>query len=356
LLCGGTALAAQNVANTSQKGSLLIFPLINVDPAEGADTVIEISNDANKTVKIECYYVNEKKGRVDFDFHLTAKQTVSWSVATLDGDQVQPPVFPTGGSFNGGGGYPPTNSYRGELVCFATNNAVTAQIAWNHLTGTATVTNYASSDGSVTSQAFRYNAWSFVARNGNGLPSRDGRKHGTPGLLELTGGGAGTYDACPLYNIANFMPNGAKLGSVETISNVLTVVSCNQDLRQDYDLHLTKLQFTVWNSHESSFTGAYICVDSVHSVFLGVHNPYLVNGSNFEYSTLRTENARFHVLGVQSTQCPGSTNAGLLGVLSSEVSVWYDGEYQEVGTTTHGAGVAPGFVRWDPFIAPAPKR
>ncbi|MBC8018447.1 MAG: hypothetical protein H7X83_08020 [Verrucomicrobia bacterium] len=103
LLCGGTALAAQNVANTSQKGSLLIFPLINVDPAEGADTVIEISNDFTQPVHIECYYVNEKKGRVDFDFHLTGKQTVSWSVGTLDGDQVQPPVFPTGGSFRGGG-------------------------------------------------------------------------------------------------------------------------------------------------------------------------------------------------------------------------------------------------------------
>ena len=30
-LCAGPALAAQNVANTSQQGSLLIFPLINVD-------------------------------------------------------------------------------------------------------------------------------------------------------------------------------------------------------------------------------------------------------------------------------------------------------------------------------------
>ena len=30
-LCVGPAFAVQNVANTSQKGSLLIFPLINVD-------------------------------------------------------------------------------------------------------------------------------------------------------------------------------------------------------------------------------------------------------------------------------------------------------------------------------------
>jgi hypothetical protein len=357
LLSGGTALAAQNVANTSQKGSLLIWPLITIDPADGADTIIEISNDANSTVKIECYYVNEKKGRVDFDFHLTGKATASWSVKTLDGDQVQPPVFPISGSFSPGPPYAPTSIYRGELVCFATNAGVRAQIAWNHLTGTATVTNSSTDTDSVSrAQAFRYNAWSFVARNARGLPEKSGVKQGTPGKLELTGNGAGTYDACPLYNIANFMPNGAALGGLRTINNVLTVVSCNQDLRQDYDLYLTKLKFTVWNAVESSFTGAYICVDSVHSVGLGVGNPNLVNGSNFGYSTLKTQNARFMVQGVESTQCPGSTNSALLGVLASEVSISGGSYYQEIGSTTHGAGAYPGFVYWDPFGKVPTKR
>jgi hypothetical protein len=336
LLCAGSAIAAQNVANTSQKGSLLIFPLVNVDPAEGADTLIEISNDSPRGVHIECYYVNEKKGRVDFDFRLTGKQTVSWSVGTLEGDQVHPAVFPTGGTFNGGGPYPPTNSRRGELVCFATNPDVTAQIAWNHLSGTATVSDHTGS--------FRYNAWSFVARDANGLPAANNVVQGTPGILRLTGAGAGTYDACPLYNIAKFMPNGAQLGHLQTHRNVLTVVSCNQDLRQDYNLYLTKLHFTVWNSFESSFTGAYICVDSVHSVHLGAGNTYIENGSNFEYTTLRTPNARVQVRGVRSTQCPDSRPSALLGVLSSETN------RGEVGSTTHTAGTAAGFVLWDPFI------
>jgi len=327
-------MADQNVANTSQKGSLLIWPLINVDPDEGADTFIEISNDANRAVHVECYYVNEKKGRVDFDFILTAKQTASWSVRTLDGDKVQPPVFPTGGNFGGGGRYPATNPDRGELVCFATNRDVTAQIAWNHLTGNATVTDDTGS--------FRYNAWSFVARNAEGLPERNNVIQGEPGRLLLTGGGAGTYDACPAYNIAKFMPNGATLGGLTTISNALTVVSCNQDLRQDFVLNLTKLQFIVWNSNEISFTGAFICVDSVHTVALGDDNRHLVNGSHFEETTLRTENARFQVRGVASTQCPGSKNSALLGVVASET------DRGEVGTTTHTAGSAPGFVLWDP--------
>jgi hypothetical protein len=273
------------------------------------------------------------------------------------GDQIDVPRFPTHGSFEGGGPFPPTNPYRGALICFATNAAVTAQIAFNHLTGTATVVNNnIVATEAVTqensSQAFRYNAWSFVARDAAGLPARNGVRQGTPGILHLTGAGAGTYDACPKYNIANFMPNGATLGEERgftTFQNFLTVVSCNQDLRQDFDLHLTKLQFTVWNSRESSFTGAFICVDSVNSVFLGERNEFLVNGSNFQSDTLRTANARFQVAGVASTQCdreglPAAQNSGLLGVLASNVS-----GYQTVGSTTHGAGATPGFVKWDPL-------
>jgi hypothetical protein len=351
VLSGGTALAAQNVANTSQKGSLLIWPMINIDPEDSADTFIEISNDANVTVKLECYYVNEKKGRVDFDFHLSGKATASWSVKTQAGDQVQPPRFPRGGSYIPGPGYASASAYRGELVCFAIDADGTHQIAFNHLTGTATVARLADADASQARQASRYNAWSFIARNAAGLPEADRVRQGTPGRLELTGGGAGKYDACPLYNIANFMPNGATLGRLKTLDNDLTVVSCKQDLRQDYGLNLTKLKFTVWNSLESSFTGAYICVDSVNSVALGSaeSSPYLVNQSNFEYSTLKTPNARFQVSGVASAQCPGSTTTALLGVLESSISLsGAGGEDQELGSTTHGSGAASGFVLWDP--------
>jgi hypothetical protein len=87
-------------------------------------------------------------------------------------------------------------------------------------------------------------------------------------------------------------------------------------------LNLTKLEFTVWNYYRTAFTGAYICVDSVNTVFLGGRNRNLVNGPDFEYSTLRTANARFQVSGVASTQCRGSTRSALLGVLASKVSVF----------------------------------
>jgi hypothetical protein len=356
LIAGGLfirpAFAAQKVANTSQKGSLLIYPAIDVDPEDSSDTVVEISNDQVTTIHIECFYVNEKKGRVDFDFDLTGKETATWSVSTGVGG-IEAPLFPSGGTFTG-------NANRGELACFAVDAGATTQLAFNHLIGTATIIhNNDAADAHQPAQAFRYNAWAFAARSDTGLAA-DYTVQGTPGDLQLTGGGAGTYDGCPVYNIANFMPgegstpgSGARRGTLYSIDNDLTVVSCNQDLRQDFLLHLTKLEFTVWNAHESSFSGSYICADSVEKVPL---NPTdqpatggITNDSNFTFPTLQTAAARFQVIGVKSTQCANSENAGLLGVLSSSVGLNGDTtEDQELGSTTQHAGLESGFVLWDP--------
>jgi len=229
---------------------------------------------------------------------------------------------------------------------------VANQISWNHLTGTATVIDTDDADALQALQAFRYNAWAFAARCTlcpGGLAT-DNTIQGTAGDLVLNGNGDGTYDECPAYNIVNFSPNGAAVGPLNTIDNDLAVISCNQDLRQDFVLNLTKLQFTVWNEFENSFTGSYQCVDSVNFVPLSAtDNSALLNPSNFDFSTLRTANARYQVAGVASTQCPGSRPAALLGVANSSVGInTSTGEDQELGSTTQGAGGAAGFVLWDP--------
>ena len=232
LLAASSGFAAQNVANTSQKGSLLIFPLINVDhttTGEAWDTIVEISNDQNSTVHIECEYVNEEKGRVNFDFDLTARQTVSWDAYTLASDPstFNPAPFPTNAGTPGFVG----NPNRGELVCFATDPGRQFQVAFNELTGTATVLNTNDADALQHKQAFKYNAWSFAARGPTGVaPDNVTVPQGTPGTLVLSGASdeTGAYDACPAYNIANFMPNGSRLGNIDTIDNWLSVASCNR--------------------------------------------------------------------------------------------------------------------------------
>ena len=115
------ALAAQNVANTAQKGSLLIYPAVDVTPTDLSNTLIEISNDENSPIQIECYYVNERKDRVDFGFGLTAKQTASWDVLSGTGT-ISAPRFPSGGTFQ------PGNPSRGELICFAVDSAESSSV------------------------------------------------------------------------------------------------------------------------------------------------------------------------------------------------------------------------------------
>jgi hypothetical protein len=346
-LCASTSASAQ-VANTNQKGSLLVFPLITIQKG-GGDTLVELSNDANANVQMECTYVNEEKGRVDFDFNLTAKQTVSWDVGTRQGDHVVPPQFPTYS-----GGYP-GDKYRGELICFATTAAGDSQIAWNELTGDATVMSLNTKGANQARQAFKYNAWSFCAESAVGVcaPDNATADFGTPGDLVLAGAGAGTYDACPAFNIVNFMANGGTLGNTTAINNTLSVASCNQDLREQYTIHTTKLDFTVWNSDEDSFSGAYACVDSVESVTLG-SSKTMVDGSNFSYSTLQTPNARFQVQGIAaSPPCkPGTEPAGLLTVEHSEEALGGDTTSDvSVGSPAQTVGMEDGFVLWDPLVA-----
>jgi hypothetical protein len=361
-ISSGSARAAQNVANTSQKGSLLIFPAIDVDPGDdAADTLVEISNDQTSAVHVECEYVNQQKDRVNFDFNLTGKATASWDVYSGFGENVAAPTFPSGGTFT------PGNPNQGELVCFAVSQDSTKQIAFNNLTGTATLVFQDDGDANQYRQAFRYNAWAFTARNSSGGSAADNTVQGTPGTLLLTGGGAGTYDACPLYNVANFMPNGATLTPVTTFDNDLWVSSCNQDLTQDFKVHITKLLFTVWNSNENSFTGSFACADSTSFLPLSAADASpnyfpLTNPSSFDFSRLRTANARFQVQGIASTQCSrpvASEAAGLLGVLSSSIGINDpSSEDAELGSNTFGAGVQSGYVKWNPAgtVVPRPRR
>jgi len=354
MLFSTAAFAAQNVANTSQKGSLLMFPLIDVRTTDSATTIIDISNDQNLGVHVECYYVNQRKGRVDFDFSISPKGSVSWDVLTHSGS-FAPPPWPTNGTFPGG------DANAGELVCFATDTAGSAQVRFNHLTGVATVVTSRDADANQPKQAFKYNAWAFTARSTSLTPPPDGSSVGTPGNIQLTGGGDGTYDACPGYLIANFSPGGASLGGVKYIDNDLSVMGCNQDLRQDFNIHLTKLQFLIWNEHENSFSGTYQCADSVKTFGLDPEDQPASGGtvaaSNFSFSTLRTNNARFQVTGVKSTQCVGSENAALVGVLSTSIGINSAvGEDTEIGNTLHAAGAAPGFVLWDPQQSITPEK
>lgn len=363
-LLTSSAFAAQNVANTAQKGSLLVFPLIDV--RFGSTTVIRMANDANIGVDVKCYYVNQTKFRRDFVFKLTKKQSVSFDAATGASDpfgNLAP--FPTNT-----GGFPfiippssqPGNPFLGELVCFAVNAAGSAQISHNHLSGTATVglvngggTPGIRQDSTILQNSFEYNSWNFAAR---GVPR--GQPVGVAGRLDLSGQ-AGGYDACPAYNIVHFSPTFAVNDNGILADHRIGVSTCLQDLRQDYTPHYTKLEWHIWNAHEVKFTGAWECANSTHSFLLSELD---VLPDNLSREILGTSSAHAQIRGVASTQCrtPFPTEATGLVAVSARVQNFGEGfEIPLHGTTANHAGVhaVPGFVLWDPQddeVPEAPRR
>jgi hypothetical protein len=360
LLCGSSAFAAQNVGNTSQKGSLVIFPQIDISP--GFDTIIRISNDANTAVDLTCYYINERKGRRDFHIRLTRKQPIWFSVGRHTGTY---PVaaFPTNDVLNTAG----TVVTRGALLCWATDVALANQISHNHLSGNATVV-FGTNQGPAAAlvpvgASLTYPSWNFTARD-----VAAGATVGTPGRLDLTGA-SGAYDACPNYLIGHFSPalatiattSGAGTGTgtgVQLFGDpTISVLSCNVDLKQDFTPHFTKLQLSVWNEQEVKFTGSYECSDGVKTVFLATGAD--VGAENFRADIIQSAAAQVKVKGVASTQCnppvlPRPTeNSGLVGTLWAATS--NGGDLNLVGTSMNGAGTQSGFILWDAQDAVVPE-
>jgi len=386
------------VATASKKGSLLIFPFVTIDGQYGSstslvgggafDTVIEIQNNSLATpAPVTCTYINEAKGRINWSFVITPAGTVTWDVllAAIDPGTVGSAAFPTSGPWSGGSGFWAPDPYRGELICFVTDPTGSFQVPFNELAGTATVFATPKSSGSpLPNVAFRYNAWSFLVRqSGTTNPAADSLTTtvGTPGQIILDGGYFGEslfYDACPAQNIQTFSPNGAVLflsGTANSggspipiygsIANAVSFSSCQQDLRQDFAFHYTKVQFETWNSQETDHGLSWFCADSVETIPLVDQNTYLYNASNFDFGEggivktthpgIRTPDARYVAVGVSSTECSHTYNTGLVGVAEEAIAFGSDTSIDAiVASTTTPVGYAVGPAYTNSFnVTPA---
>ena len=342
-LVAGTAYAAPNVYNNTQKGSLVFLP--DIDVRAGKTTIVRLVNDGDNAIYVKCYFMDFEKNRTDFAFPMTPRQAVWFDAATGDG------------SVNANG-MPPQGRLTGELICFAVN-IQEAPIVHNHLAATATVMDFAGGSAyEYTGAAFYYWGGAPAPALINGQVSQDLPLNGT------------VYDMCGKYLIGQFSPTGAVLttnrGDAMFLQNRLVVSSCTQDLRQDYNIHVTKLNFDIWNAHETKFTGAWDCADSWHETILG--GKYLVKGAqpqNFTAASLGTGAAYYRVEGQKSTQCDNiaqwkqidgtATKAeavGLVGVQSTLIDL--DGVVVAVGTNLNQAGTEltgiKGKVRYNPGV------
>jgi hypothetical protein len=245
----------------------------------------------------------------------------------------------------------------GELICWAVNAAGTDQVASNHLYGTAMVVDYADFT------AYEYNSFNFTAR---GYTNADiGQAIPPQGDLKLSANFR-EFDACPQYLLFNFFAYGnpveiglfGEAAAVEIGKTDLTLVPCNQDLRQDRTPTCTKAKFDIWNENETKFTGAYQCFKCWFEGYLSdIGTPQGstggFGGDKFTYGGLHTTLGRMRVTGVKSTVCNGlfptcrdQAATPLVGIISTQIM--FGGGPGVVGAPVFGAGTgASSDILWD---------
>jgi hypothetical protein len=347
-----TASAAPNIANSHQKGSLLIFPDIRIDSDERGtwNTIIRLSNDGHGAVTVLCYW-KDGTGRFAESFLTIAAEQAIWFDARTGNDRYDRiAFFPYRyAHYGGSGGFLSNPLEKGWLACFAAavvqdDLGIRVQLKWNHLSGTATV--YHSVDG-----AYEYQAYAFVAPTGLDLEAVRGG-----GTINLNGV---EYDACPQYLMGQLSPVGAGEGVVPVITgNRLAIVSCESSFHGIVSPSpLTALQFDVWNEDGVKFGGASDCAANWHETtfepgtvpvdgFAAYGDGIDVNGANFSASVLGMYSARYRVQAIHSARCdkpPGirTKAVGLLGVQSTFTG------HAVTGTTLATTGKMPGRIWWN---------
>ncbi len=323
LVTVGTLCSADSrrgVANTSKKGSLLVFPLIKVGASteDANDTIITISNDYPGSVKVMCRYATPENCYCDpFDFRLTANQSIAFSAKTgrgLDDER-------TLSRFNIGVDPFPTlgGQYAGELRCWAINGS-NYPISWNHLAGTAMI-----SEGE--DQTWQYSAWRFavgyqVGRNQNVLNASGGLSKS----LRLTGMPT-TYDACPESLIFNFIrqvedpASGPYSSAGDTnAENRITLVPCKQDCVVGGKIPV-RAYFEISDEYENSdYTSAcYDCTDNATAFY----SKSLSDSAKFvdpaAFTGLVTPSGMAIVTNTPTGECGEMYGVPLLGVISNKL-------------------------------------
>ncbi len=297
----------RTMTNTSKKGSLLIWPLIKVGPA---DTTIMLSNNYYESVKVKCFYRWSQSQHTDWIFNLMPNQTISWLASTgkdIDGNNIP----------NTGSNAPPLGSgSTAELRCWAVDNTETQQIAWNWLAGEAIV-----KEGK--NQSWGYSAWRFAVNS-----STTGASAGTAGSIRLTGD-SGNYDACPTGLLFNFLKqtpsNLAKSFPQGTVNDILTMVPCAEDFTSSTSPTAFTNLITYDEVPNSGYRVVSACVGHNDTTTQWFSEPLisskldLTGNSNVNpFSNLATPGGGIYIHGKQDASCAGSSGVPLIGVMSMQ--------------------------------------
>jgi hypothetical protein len=385
--------SADNRVSASKKGSLLMFSKVELEwvcrEAEGGfrcdlsqDTFLDMSNDYPDEVDVQMYFLNGDEpleavyvgdsdellerahpgwNWVDCQITLTQNQPVYWSAFSGDPVGCQPfsVLDPPGRDGEGRplppgrpdpAGRPGVRVLRGMVYAWAVK-PTGEEIRWNHLSGDATIVNYA--DGS----AWEYNAYAAQACPGDTCNHGD-EPDATPGELSLDGV---EYDIAferlllDFYAAGSFaFSNRDALCSVE-LDTYLTLHPVSQDFRQDNEGPIyTKIQADIWDENEirqSATERCIVCWDqTLLSQWTGVEG--LEN--NFLIDNLGTDKGKARLNGDGSTQCPFSVDAAILGVAHKVLyfSCATGADIATAGRTLVGMGQEAAQIQYDIIEGP----
>jgi hypothetical protein len=225
---------------------------------------------------------------------LTPDQPVYWSAATgnplgcqpfgiLDPDLGNGPGRPNPDVLGG------PRVLRGYIVAWAVD-AYGQQIHWNHLSGKATIVDYAAQ------AAWEYGAWAFrshIGEHGFPLPA--------PGLLAMDGF---MYDNAFDMLLFDFfaagsgaLSSGANAVSVDTD---LTLHPVDADLRQEHRPPVTtKAHFDIWNMNERKLSNTRRCITCWDQVLLSQFNA----PNSFLLVNLQSDKGKARIDGKQADEC-----------------------------------------------------
>jgi hypothetical protein len=360
-----SAQTVQDRVSGTEKGSLLIFPKVEVrwDDAYYVtqDTFISLTNDYPGYVDVQMYFVMgdpydgpENPGWncegleywSDVKIQLTPNQPTYWSALTglgYPGPAVSPwtvldPIGP--GRPNPEGGY----YLRGYIIAFACDSVTGQEIQWDHLAGNGTIVNY------QYGYAWEYNAFAFQTQGSGVTPD---------GALYLDGN---EYARCFEYLLLNFQAVGSTAYSspdhLVWTDTDLTLLTLGIDLRQNWEYLIgTKASFLVWNQWEAQFSGAHRCVwvwDQ--ELFSNYDSP-----NHFLREFLQTDQGKARFKGEESdANCPDymqcdNRAAPLLGVAAK--MLYFDGNLSAAaGSNLFGMGFDDSAVIfYEPSGPPPPQ-
>ena len=319
--------------DVTQKGSVLIYPKIEIKwDALGnvtQDTFVTIVNDFPEDVFVKWYFVNgdaplealyagdppnlierEHPGWnwMDHTARLTQNEPTYFSVLT--GLAAGTPPFTALDPGNPPGrpdldGAPGSRVLRGFVLAWAMDRHG-HEITWNHLSGSATLVNYAHQ------AAWEYNASAYQARcleqGAEPLDCTLFDANGTcctaeaiPGELDLDGF---QYDIGFDKLLLDFYTVGSQAfsdgASSVMLDTDLTLLPTMMDLRQDSQGPvITKAHFDIWNQNEDGFSGTIRCITCWDQTLLSEYE--LPN--QFMMSVIHTDKGKARIDGVHSDAC-----------------------------------------------------